>query len=349
MTRREMLKSCLPVCLSGSLMLAGGLLSAQQPRPSAGRATVNPRRSSAPPAQTGAQQQTGQDPRVERPPPGNMETPLPKELEDLLVKWEENSGKIERLRGDFDRYVYDMVYLAEQRAVGMFYYLAPDQGRMDFGPVPNDKVPPRIDKAKGRFSLQSQPKQRWICNGKDIYIIDDDQKLYDVIHIPLQQQGRNIINGPLPFLFGMKAQQAKARYNLSLGDKHSPQGQVVTGANGKPVRLAPQLHIVAIPQLPVDRTEWQRADVLLTKDFLPRAIRLINATGTKETSYVFYPEPVIGEDKKMLVNERFWLKNPFNDGPPANYTKGEENRASDEETSVRTDRVLPAAGQKRAR
>jgi hypothetical protein len=144
----------------------------------------------------------------------------------------------------------------------------------------------------------------------------------------------------------MKAQQAKARYHLSLGDKHSPQGKVVTGANEKPVRLAPQFHIVAIPKLPVDRNEWQRADVLLTKDFLPRAIRLVNATGTRETSYVFYPEPVVGVDKKMLVNERFWLQNPFNDGPPAGYTKGEENRATDEEAATNTNRVLPAARQK---
>ena len=122
----------------------------------------------------------------------------------------------------------------------------------------------------------------------------------------------------------------------------------MTGEDGKTVRLAPELHIVAIPKLPIDQAEWRRADVLLTRNFLPRAIRLINATGTKETSYVFYPEPIPGVNKTMLVNERLWLSNPnpFNDKPPSGYTKNSENRASDEETSVRTDRVLPTAGQK---
>jgi hypothetical protein len=342
MTRRAMLNSCLSGCVSGSLILATGLLSAQQP----GRATLQPR-NGAPRGTSAAQQPSEEAPRVERPPAGNLEPPLSKELENLLVQWEKESGKIDRLRGDFERYVYDMVYLAEQRAVGTFHYLAPDKGRMDFGPVKDDERPPRVDKVKGNFQLQVQPKQRWICNGKTVCIIDDDQKLYDLIHIPAQQQGRNIINGPLPFLFGMKAEQAKARYRLDVGDKHLPEGKVVTGENGKPVRLAPQLHIVAIPKRPHDRAEWQRADVLLTRSFLPRAIRLINATGTKETSYVFYPESAPGAAMRMVVNERFWLKDPFDDGPPAGYTKNSESRASDEETSVGTNRVVPAAAKSR--
>ena len=53
--------------------------------------------------------------------------------------------------------------------------------------------------------------QRWICTGKQIFIIHDDTKIYDKIDIPAQQQGKNIMNGPLPFLFGLKAEQAKAR------------------------------------------------------------------------------------------------------------------------------------------
>lgn len=345
MTRREMLNTCLSGCVSGSLILASGLLCAQQPGQQPGRATLDQRRIPPAAAQPRGQQPVGQAPRVERPSPDEMEAPLSRELEELLIKWEENSATIERLKGDFDRYVYDMVFLGEQRSAGKFYYLAPDQGRMDFGPVPNDKVPPRVDPQKGKFTLQAQPHQRWICNGKEVYIIDDDQKLLDIIHIPPQQQGRNIINGPLPFLFGMKAAQAKARYRLSLGDMHAPRGRTVTAANGKSVQLSPQYHIVAFPRTEVDRKEWQRADVLLTKNFLPRAIRLLNATGSKETSYVFYPEPITGVDKTMLVNEGFWLNNPFND-VPTGYQKGQEIRATDEQGPTGKNRVLPAASQK---
>jgi hypothetical protein len=128
MTRREMLNSCLPVCLSGSLMLAGGLLSAQQ----SGRATLQPRGGAAQRGLSTAQQPPEQAPRVERPPPGNMEAPLSEELEQLLIQWEQESAKIDRLEGEFIRYVYDMVYLAETRAAGRVFYVKPQKGRKDF-------------------------------------------------------------------------------------------------------------------------------------------------------------------------------------------------------------------------
>jgi hypothetical protein len=233
-----------------------------------------------------------------------------------------------------------MVYLAETRARGRFYYEAPDKGRMDFSPT-ELPGPPRLGANDRPYALQTDVHQRWICTGELIYVIDDDKKLYDLIKIPAHQQGKNIINGPLPFLFGMKAAQAKARYYLNLGDKHWPQGKVVVDEQGKEVRLAPQLHIIAAPKLEQDQKEWRRAEVLLTPEFLPRAIRLINTTGSKETAYIFFP------GSKMAVNQRIWLgNNPFNDKPPTNYHKASENRASDEEISVRTDRVLPAARQK---
>jgi hypothetical protein len=335
MTRREMLNSCLSGCVSGSLILASGLLSAQQP----GRATLNPRRDATLPSEPAAQQPGGQ-PRVERPSPASMEA-LPAELEDLLVQWEVKSANIHRLRGDFMRYVYDMVYLGETRAVGRFFYEAPDQGRMDFGPRSNDEVPPRTDEQKGQFTLQPQSKERWICNGKEVFIIDDDKRLFDLVHIPLQQQGRNIMNGPLPFLFGMKAEQAKARYSLQLGDRHWPNGAIVTEKE-KQVRKDPQYHIIALPRHLDDRREWRRAEVVLTPDFLPMAIKLFSATGQKETVYLFFP------GRAMWVNERLWIPNPnpFNDRPPAGYVKASENRATDEETVAGEKRVLPAARQK---
>ena len=337
MTRREMLNTCLSGCVSGSLLLTTGLLSAQQP----GRATLQPRSGAGPRGTSTAQAQPEQAPRIERPPAGNMEPPLSKELEDLLVQWEEQSGKIQRLQGEFIRYVYDTVYLAETRAAGRFYYEQPDKGRMDFQPTELPD-PPRQAANKRPYTLQTEVKQRWICTGTEIFVIDDDKELYDLILIPAHQQGRNIINGPLPFLFGMKAEQAKARYYLNLGEKHWPQGKVVVNEQGKEVRLAPQLHIIAAPKLEQDQKEWRRAEVLLTHQFLPRAIRLINTTGSKETAYIFFP------GNKMTVNQRlWWLGNyPFNDKPPAHYHKASENRASDEETSVRAERVLPTAGQR---
>lgn len=260
-----------------------------------------------------------------------VEFKISKELEDLLVVWEQQSSKVNRLRGDIRRFTYDSVFSVEKRAVGVFWYQNPDLGRIDFGSVkvPDPGINPDKKDANGKpYTIESDVPQRWICTGKQIFIIHDDKKLYDKIDIPAQQQGKNIINGPLPFLFGLKAEQAKTRYMLSLGDKHFPQGKVEKLANGKTRQWPPQVHIVAVPKLEVDAREWSRAEVMLdASTFIPMAIKLFNPQGTMETVYLLAPSGI-------KVNEAIWVNNPFNDGPPANYTIGFDSRAANEEAEA---------------
>ena len=195
MTRRELLTWC----VSG--VLTGGFVSARtafgQEQPDACVSAISPARNSSSSRRASSAE------------PGTVELQMPRELEQLLLAWERESAKIKKLKGKFHRFVYDGVYFVENRAAGEFWYESPDQGRMDFGisqlrPVSIKKGP------NGEpYTVQQDPLQRWICTGKEIYIIHDSQKLFDRIEIPPQQQGRNIMNGPLPFLFGMKADQAK--------------------------------------------------------------------------------------------------------------------------------------------
>ena len=180
-------------------------------------------------------------------------------MERLLADWEQKSVRISRLRGKLTRFVYDSVYLVEEKSDGEFWYEAPDRGRMDFEAV--ELPEPAISRDKkdrnGKpYALESGANERWICTGKEIYLIHDDQKLYDLVKIPPQQQGRNIVNGPLPFLFGMKAEQAKRRYVLSFGKRHRPSERVVEAEDGTKRRLPVVYHVVATPLLEVDANEW---------------------------------------------------------------------------------------------
>jgi TIGR03009 family protein len=342
MTRRVLLTCCVAGCLAATLVLIARPAAAQQPQ-APGRAKLQntpapqtkPRQGAtappngAPPKQPAtAQPQNGSGGRVQRP---QVELKMSKELEDLLVLWEQQSSKVNRLRGDILRFTYDSVVSVEKRSVGLFWYQSPDMGRIDFATikVPDPGYNPDKKNALGKpYTIESDVPQKWICTGKQIFIIHDDSKIYDKVDIPAQQQGKNIINGPLPFLFGLKAEQAKSRYLLSLGERHYPQGYTEKLANGKTKTWQPQVHIVAVPKLEVDAREWSRAEVMLdAKTFIPRGIKLFNPQGTMETVYLL---PQTG----MKINEAVWLNNPFNDRPPSNYTIGFDSRAASEEAET---------------
>jgi TIGR03009 family protein len=333
MTRRELLTWCVSGVLTGGVACSTATVLAQE---QPGRVRLNSEQPS-PPTQP---QQTN---RVPRPEQGNIQLQMPRELEDLLLQWERESAQVRRLRGNFHFYKYDGVYFVETRSEGEFWYESPDKGRMDFG----ESTLPPVSKKKGpngeAYTVQQREDERWICTGTEIFIIHDEQKLFDHIEIPLQQQGQNIINGPLPFLFGMKAVKAKERYFLNLGSLHWPQGKVEE-KDGKRSQYPPQIHVVAVPKLEQDQKEWSRAEVILNGSFLPRAIKLLDPTGNAETVYVF-------EEAALKVNEPglLWLPNPFEDRPPRNYTLGHDSRAAAEEMPALDQGIAPTGGQRSAR
>ncbi|MEW4530261.1 MAG: hypothetical protein ACF8PG_02150 [Maioricimonas sp. JB045] len=222
-------------------------------------------------------------------------------LDQLLQEWEAKTAGIQKLRGSFERYEYDSVFLVEKRAVGKFWYQAPDLGRMDFEPgtIPENGINPDMKGPNGEpYEVKAEVPQKWVCTGKEILSIDESQKTYNRIAIPPAMQGDNIVHSPLPFLFGMKAEEAKKRYRLELGVMHNPDGRL----EGKPQRI----HVVARPKMQIDKREWSRAEILLHhKFFVPEAIQLKDPTGNKTTTYVF---PL----KSMHGNERLpWLPSPF--------------------------------------
>ena len=198
---------------------------------------------------------------------------LPSGMEQILQTWEQHSAGMNRLEGSFQRYEYDSVFRVEKRAEGNYYYEAPDKGRMDFAPPKNMPNQPNTV-GNIQFQVQGDIRQTWICTGDAILDVNHDQKTYNRVQIPAQFQGENIVHSPLPFLFGMKADDIKKRYLLAFGSMHDP-------AQGK-------VHIVAAPLMPAQQREYRRVEVLLnTQNFLPTAVKLFGTTDSKETVYVF--------------------------------------------------------------
>jgi TIGR03009 family protein len=193
-------------------------------------------------------------------------------LQQLLQQWSQHSGQIQKLQGAHHRFVYDQVFQVEKRAEGVFYYEGPAKGRIDLKPVNvQGQKARRVGENQKPYELKPDNAQRWVCDGQRIWQIDDATKQIDIYPIPPEHQGQNIMDGPLPFLFGMPPEKAQARYNLTL--LKEDEGFA---------------YIVATPKRPEDAANWSEAKIRLDKNlFIPQAVQLIAPAGNLETVYTF--------------------------------------------------------------
>ena len=216
-------------------------------------------------------------------------------LDQLLEDWARESAKVTKLKGEHHRFVYDKVFKVEKRSKGVFYYESPSKGRIDITPVDVQGQTARRKDAEGQtFQLKADRAERWICDGQRIWQVDEDKKQMDVFPIPKQNQGRNIMDGPMPFLFGMPREKAKARYDLTLVAENQ---QYAT--------------IEALPKWQIDAQNWQKAQIILDKKiFLPKAVQLVDPAGNLETVYTF-DDMTVNTFNAGLLQKLFPEKNPF--------------------------------------
>jgi TIGR03009 family protein len=267
-------------------------------------------------------------------PAGNAPAMTPQqqqELDRVLLDWEKKTAIITKLRGEHYRYEYDSVFLVEKRAKGEFWYEAPDKGRIDFNDKETaslDSPPPKSGPNDQPYQVQLEPPSIWSCDGANIWQLNITDKSYDQIQIPLHARGENIMDGPLPFLFGMKAEKAKQRYMMTLGARHNTKDR-----DGRTI-----YHIVAKPTLADDASNWSQAEAMLDSQYcLPKAIRLLDPAGSTETVYVFPLE-------KMHANEKRWIwsRDPFK--PDLGGFRLLHSGVKEPEEHKRTGGILPVRG-----
>lgn len=202
-----------------------------------------------------------------------VETLDPK-LEQILKDWERESAKIKVLQGEHKRSEFNKVFGVEKQSKGMFYFEAPDKGRIDMQGIevkPGAKSTTVDPVTKKPYELSCGADEGWICTGNEVLVLTPSEKQFEAFPIPPNMQGANIIQSPLPFLFGMKADDAKRRFQLTL------RGQNDTS-----------YVIDAVPRLQMDAQNYSHAMIALDKvTFIPRGVQLIDPAGTKMTKYTF--------------------------------------------------------------
>lgn len=259
--------------------------------PPAGKATVG---KGAPATEYPVQPAAGKKPRPAAQEPVISE--VSPELEKILLKWEAESAKIKSLHGKHTRREFNKTFKVEKISEGEFFLETPDKGRIDMmAKVPKKgEVSARKDPDDNEpYTLEKGPSERWICTGEEIISFNEDDKTYVREELPPSMRGKNIVHSPLPFLFGMKAEDAKNRFSLAL---------LAVGED--------TVKIKAIPRMDSDRQNYREAQIILdTKTYIPKAVQLIDPNGL-ETVYIFKNTvPNDGNFAQRLVSS--FRENPY--------------------------------------
>jgi TIGR03009 family protein len=98
--------------------------------------------------------------------------------------------------------------------------------------------------------------EKFICTGPLLYEIRPQNKVMRIHELPPPQAGKVADDNFLSFLFGMKAEEAKRRYDLTLVKEDQW-----------------YVYLEIVPKLPADKADFQRARMVLNnKTFLPREL-----------------------------------------------------------------------------
>ncbi len=197
------------------------------------------------------------------------------ELDWLLERWEEHGGEVKTFECKFTRFDWDPAWRSDQPmhiVRGEIKYASPDKGMFR---VDGEIVDFRWSQGEaigGRF-VKGQQAEQWICNGKSVFEYDFQQKQLVEHKLPPELWGQAIINSPLPFLFGAKAEQLKERYFL----------RVETLDQAKD-----QAWLEAHPKRQADAANFRRATLILTLSTMqPFALESVLPNGTATTVYRF--------------------------------------------------------------
>jgi len=206
--------------------------------------------------------------------------PSPKEqadLDQILNYWERSTADIERYSCKFLRWQYNssdnfVDELAKKTgrsirdvnvttASGELKYMAPDKGMFKIE---------MLLKLTGQLDAKNQPEYKsfdsvfgewWLCDGEKVYEYDRSLKRCTRFTMPPELKGAGILESPMPFMFGVKADKIKARYWVRL--LPSPKD-----AQGRP---RDDLFLIeAHPKFQSDAVNYHHVQIFLDREmFLP--------------------------------------------------------------------------------
>ena len=174
-------------------------------------------------------------------------------MEELLRGWETKSRNVRDVECEFRRITKDKLFKTEELEYGKASGIKPYQGRLDL-----------LDE-NGKFT------QIFIFSGRRLHQYDFKNK-QEIIHVlpEMDAAAGQSLPGPLGFVYGMKASEAKSRFDMKLIRQFSKDG-------------VDYAEIVATPKTQADQQDFKSAQLVLDKQtYLPRELRVIEPNGNEQ-------------------------------------------------------------------
>jgi TIGR03009 family protein len=205
-------------------------------------------------------------------PPQPPTAPTEKKLDEYLQRWELEMQKIQSLEATLERTQKDKAFQTESKFVGFARYM-----KDGTGPTARNLAMLEMKEA-GKQDIY----EKYICTGTFLYQFSPTTKEIRALRLPTPKPGQVGDDNFLTFLFGMKAEQAKKRYDL----KVTREDQYY-------------IYLDVVPRTPQDTADFKRAQLVLNKEtFLPRQLWFEQPNGNT----IVWSIPRL--DTKAKINER---------------------------------------------
>lgn len=180
-------------------------------------------------------------------------------VDQVLDVWEKRTDKVKRYECKFMRWQFDPTVDPKHHsslAEGELKFMDPDKGLFRVDQV--QSIAGKGDQPTYRVDPRRPYGEYWVCDGDWVHILDRNEKKANRIQLPPQMRGQQIHLSPLPFLFGVNANEIKQRYWLR---------------TLKPPAGDDSVWLEAWPKRADDAGNYSRVQVVLDrKDILPRAL-----------------------------------------------------------------------------
>ncbi len=212
------------------------------------------------------------------PPPTPLSPQEQAALDRLLAAWESRNDAVRTWSCTFHKWEYnawspadtagDRMAFAE--STGELKYAAPDKGLF------------RVRESKQwnpearRYEIRSgEAGEHWVCNGESIFEFRHTDRQLRETKLPPEMRGKAISDGPLPFVFGAKADTLRKRYWM----------RIIT-----PPEVRDQVWLESRPRFQADAANFSKVELILqTRDLMPFAIQIFKPGGQDRDVYQFDP------------------------------------------------------------
>jgi len=212
------------------------------------------------------------------PAPPALSPPEQAALDQLLAAWEARNASVRTWACTFHKWEYNAWSptgpsgdrLAFAESSGELKYAAPDKGLFRV------KESKQWSPEANRYELRGgEAGEHWVCNGESIYEFRHTERQLRETKLPADMRGKAISDGPLPFVFGAKADTLKKRYWM----------RIIT-----PPEVRDQVWLEALPRYQADAANFSKVELILqARDLMPFAIQIHKPGGQDRDVYQFDP------------------------------------------------------------